>query len=194
MACPWAAAAPACGLAMWSLGARPTRPTMSNSSINQGRILRNLMRLMDVTCGHSLYEVLPRGVQVWLPDQGRGVYPDLIVVAGAPLLHDGQADRVLNPCVLFEILSSPTPSYSPEANTLPERGGLFRQCRAIPYLQAYLFVHQTEARVEQFYRAEEHLWGMTTQAGLNSVVELAITNARLPMMDVYAQVDFSLPV
>jgi Uma2 family endonuclease len=167
---------------------------MSNHSINQGRILRNLMRLMDVTCGHSLYEVLPRGVQVWLPDQGLGVYPDLMVVAGAPLLHNGQADRLLNPCVLFEILSNPTLSYSPEANTFPEREGLFRQCRAIPYLQAYLFVHQTEARVEQFYRAEEHLWGMTTQADLDSVVELAITNARLPMMDIYAQVDFDLPV
>lgn len=48
---------------------------MSDRSVNQGRILRNLMRLMDVTCGQSLYEVLPCGVQVWLPEQGKGVYP-----------------------------------------------------------------------------------------------------------------------
>ncbi|WP_035985799.1 Uma2 family endonuclease [Leptolyngbya sp. KIOST-1] len=167
---------------------------MSDGSVNQGRILRNLMRLMDATCGHSLYEVLPRGVQVWLPEQGLGVYPDLLVVAGEPLLHDGQDNRVLNPCVMFEILSEPTPGYSPDAATLPERGGMFNLCRTIPYLQAYLFVHQTEARVEQFYRAEEHLWGMTTQSGLDSVVELAITDVRLPMMDIYARVDFSLVV
>lgn len=167
---------------------------MSDSSVNQGRILRNLMRLMDVTCGHSLYEVLPRGVQVWLPERGKGVYPDLLVVAGEPLLHNGQEDKLLNPCVIFEILSGPTASYDPEAATLPERSGMFRHCRAIPYLQTYLFVHQTEARVEQFYRAEEHLWGMTTQSGLDSVVELAITDARLPMMDIYERVDFSLLV
>ncbi len=167
---------------------------MSDGSINQGRILRNLMRLMDVTCGHSLYEVLPRGVQVWLPQQGIGIYPDLIVVAGAPLLHNGHEDKVLNPCVIFEILSEPTPGYTPEASTLPNRGGMFRVCRGIPYLQEYVFVHQTEARVEQFYRAEEHLWGMTTQTGLDGVVELAITNARLPTMDIYEQVDFSLLV
>jgi len=167
---------------------------MSDSSVNQGRILRNLMRLMDVTCRNSLYEVLPRGVQVWLPEPSLGVYPDLMVVAGAPLLHDGQEDKVLNPCVMFEILSKPTPGYSPEALALTERGGLFRLCREIPYLQEYVFVHQTEARVEQFYRAEESLWGMTTQTGLDRVVELAITNARLPMMDIYAQVDFSLLV
>lgn len=152
------------------------------------------MRLMDVTCGHSLYEVLPRGVQVWLPNQGLGVYPDLMVVAGEPLLHDGQDDRVLNPCVMFEILATPTPGYNLEADTLPERQGIFRHCRAIPYLQAYVFVHQTEARVEQFYRAEENLWGMTAHSGLDSVVELAITNARLPMMDIYERVDFSLLV
>lgn len=175
---------------------------MSDSSVNQGRILRNLMRLMDVTCGHSLYEVLPRGVQVWLPEQSKGVYPDLLVVAGEPLLHDGQDDKLLNPCVIFEILSGPTPSYDSEAATLPnsqrlakgQRSRMFRHCRAIPYLQTYLFVHQTEARVEQFYRAEEHLWGMTAQSGLDSVVELAITDARLPMMDIYERVDFSLLV
>ncbi|MBW4484196.1 MAG: Uma2 family endonuclease [Tildeniella torsiva UHER 1998/13D] len=174
---------------------------MSDSSVNQGRILRNLMRLMDVTCGHSLYEVLPR-VQIWLPEQGVGVSPDLVVVAGESLLHDGQEDKLLNPCVIFEILSGPTASYKPEAATLDDsqrlakgqRGGMFRHCRAIPYLQAYVFVHQTEARVEQFYRAEEHLWGMTAQSGLDSVVELAITDARLPMMDIYERVDFSLLV
>jgi Uma2 family endonuclease len=159
------------------------------------------MRLMDVTCGHSLYEVLPR-VQIWLPEQGVGVSPDLVVVAGESLLHDGQEDKLLNPCVIFEILSGPTASYKPEAATLDDsqrlakgqRGGMFRHCRAIPYLQAYVFVHQTEARVEQFYRAEEHLWGMTAQSGLDSVVELAITDARLPMMDIYERVDFSLLV
>jgi Uma2 family endonuclease len=167
---------------------------MSNGSVNQGRILRNLMRLMDVTCGHSLYEVLPRGVQVWLPEQRIGVYPDLLVVAGEPLLHDGREDKVLNPCVVFEILSEPTPGYTPEANALPERGDMFRHCRGIPYLQEYVFVHQTEARVEQFCRAEEKLWRMTTQTGLDQVVELAITNARLPMMDIYERVHFSLLV
>lgn len=174
---------------------------MSDSSVNQGRILRNLMRLMDVTCGHSLYEVLPR-VQVWLPEQSLGVSPDLVVVAGEPLLHDGQEDKLLNPCVIFEILSGSTASYKPEAPRLSDsqrlakgqRSGMFRHCQAIPYLQAYLFVHQAEARVEQFYRAEERLWGMTAQSGLDSVVELAITDARLPMMDIYERVDFSLLV
>ncbi|MFQ4139483.1 hypothetical protein PGN35_024530 [Nodosilinea sp. PGN35] len=163
--------------------------------------MRNLMRLMDVTCGHSLYEVLPRGVQVWLPEQGIGVYPDLLVVAGEPLLHDGHGDKVLNPCVIFEIVPGPAPGYTPAAAPPDSQrlakgqgGGMFRHCRAIPYLQTYVFVYQREARVDQFYRAEEHLWGMTTQSGLDSVVELAITNARLPMMDIYARVEFSLLV
>jgi Uma2 family endonuclease len=175
---------------------------MSDSSVNQGRILRNLMRLMDVTCGYSLYEVLPKGVQVWLPNERRGIYPDLIVVAGAPLLHNGHDDKVINPCVIFEILSEPTPSHTPQAAMLPDsqrlakgqRGDMFRRCQSIPYLQEYVFVHQTEARVEQFYRAGVDRWGLTTQAGLDQVVELTITNARLPMMDIYERVDFSLLV
>jgi hypothetical protein len=49
-------------------------------------------------------------------------------------------------------------------------------------------------RVEQFHRAQENLWGMTVQSNFDSVVELAITDARLPMMDLYQKVEFELAV
>jgi len=161
---------------------------MTELSINQGRILRNLMRLLEVTCGHSLYELFPRGVKVWLPEPGQGVFPDLIVVAGEPLLHQGQGNRLLNPCLLFEIVGAP--SSGDRATPCSDQPSLFSRCQGIPYLQAYVFVYASEVRVEQFYRAAEHRWGMTRQTGLDTVVELAITNARLPMMDIYDRVEF----
>jgi Uma2 family endonuclease len=172
---------------------------MSDGSVNRGRILRNLMRLMDVTCGHSLYEVLPRGVQIWLPEPGLGFYPDLMVVAGQPLLHDGRSDRVLNPCVIFEIAPDSTAPWAaiaspPQEPSAPTQGHLFDPCQAISYLQIYVLVHQNQPRVEQVFRTEDNRWEVITQTSLDTVVELAITNARLPLMDIYERVEFSLLV
>ena len=167
---------------------------MNDSSINHGRILRNLLRLLDATCADSFYEVLPRGVQLWIPQKSLGLYPDVLVVAGAPLLYRGRHDRVINPCLVFEILSEPTPAYDPMDATLEERGRMFTHCRTIPYLQEYVFVHQQEARIEQFYRAQENVWGLTAQTGFDSVVELNVTNARLPLMGVYNRVEFMVQV
>lgn len=169
-----------------------TAASRSDSSINHGRILRNLLRLLDATCADSFYEVLPRGVQLWVPIKSLGFYPDVLVVAGAPLLDQGRDDRVMNPCLVFEIMSQPTEAYAPTDATLGERSKMFTHCRTIPYLQEYVFIHQQEARIEQFYRAQENMWGLTTQVGFDSVVELNVTNARLPLMDVYDRVDLAI--
>jgi Uma2 family endonuclease len=163
---------------------------MNERSVNQGRILRNLMRLIDVTCSHSLYEVLPYGVQVWLPEEHLGIYPDLVVVAGKPLFHDGQGDRLLNPCLIFEILPPLALDSGPEAAAQRQQMQLFRHCQSIPYLMEYVFVHQAEVRVEQFLRTEEHWWTMTTHSNLGAVVELSVTDARLPVMEIYDRTDF----
>jgi Uma2 family endonuclease len=168
----------------------PVQTRINDSSIHHGRILRNLLRLLDATCGDSFYEVLPRGVQLWVPAKSLGLYPDVLVVAGAPLLDQGRSDRVMNPCLVFEILSEPTPAYDPMEANLGERSRIFTHCRTIPYLQEYVFIHQQEARIEQFYRAQENVWGLTAQSGFDSVVELNVTNARLPLMDVYDRVEF----
>ena len=166
----------------------------SDSSINHGRILRNLLRLLDATCAESFYEVLPRGVQLWIPAKSLGFFPDVLVVAGAPLLDQGRNNRVINPCLIFEILSEPTPVYNPMDKTLEDRSRMFTHCRSIPYLQEYVFIHQQEVLVEQFYRAQANLWGLTTQTGFDSVAELNVTNTRLPLMDLYDRVEFAAQV
>jgi Uma2 family endonuclease len=165
-----------------------------DSSINHGRILRNLMRLLDATCAESFYEVLPRGVQLWVPAKSLGLYPDILVVAGAPLLYQGRSDRVMNPCLVFEILSESAPVSDPMAETLQDHSRLFTHCRTIPYLQEYVFIHQREARIEQFSLAQGDVWGLTEYTGFDAVVELNVTNARLPLMDVYDRVEFVLRV
>lgn len=171
---------------------RYSSSAMHHNSIYYARILGNLMRLLEASCHGSFYEVLPRGVQVWLPEDNRGLYPDLTVIAGEPLLHEGYANRLTNPCLLFEVLSEPTQGYELTDATMPDRSGNFSACRGIPYLQEYVFVHQNIARVEQFYRATDDLWELALYDGLDAVVELNLTDTRMPLQDIYHGVQLGL--
>lgn len=163
---------------------------MHHNSIDYGRIVTAVMGMLEASCRDSFYEVLPRGVQVWLADEGIGVYPDLTVIAGQPLFHEGYRNRLINPCLLFEVLSESTPPYDPAAATMGDRGGLFSRCRAIPYLQEYIFIHQQEPRVEQLYRVEDQVWGLSVYEGLDAVVELNLTDTRMALLEIYDNVLF----
>ena len=70
-----------------------------------------------------------------------------------------------------------------------DRSRLFHRCRSIPYLQEYVFVHQQEVRIEQFHRVQENLWTLAVHEGMDSVVELNLTDTRLPLMEVYDRVN-----
>ncbi|QQE65129.1 hypothetical protein GFS31_18140 [Leptolyngbya sp. BL0902] len=164
---------------------------LHHNSIYYARILRNLMGLLEASCRDSFYEVLPRGVQVWVPEGNWGIYPDLTVIAGEPLFHEGYANRLTNPCLLFEILSEPTEGYEPTADTMLERSGNFSACRHIPYLQEYVFVHQHNPKVEQFYRATDDVWELAIYEGLEAVVELNLTDTRLPLSNIYHGVELA---
>lgn len=172
--------------------AHPSPAAMHHNSIYYARILRNLMRLLEASCHDSFYEVLPRGVQVWRPDADWGLYPDLTVIAGQPLFHEGYANRLTNPCLIFEVLSEPTKGYDLTAETMIDRSGNFSACRRIPYLQEYVFVHQQEAKVEQFYRATDDVWELALYEGLEAVVEMNLTDTRMPLADIYHGVPFDL--
>lgn len=172
--------------------AHPSSSAMHHNSIDYARIVRNVIGLLEASCRDSFYEVLPRGVQVWLPEKHLGLYPDVTVIAGQPLFHEGYANRLTNPCLLFEVLSEPTQSREPTDDLRLERSNTFSACRRIPYLQEYVFVHQHEAKVEQFYRATDDLWELALYEGLEAVVKLNLTDTRMPLADIYHGVAFDL--
>ncbi|MEB3288576.1 MAG: Uma2 family endonuclease [Leptolyngbya sp.] len=163
---------------------------MHHNSIYYARIVRNAMGLMAASCRGSFYEVLPRGLQVWLPETGLGVYPDLAVIAGEPLFHEGYANRLTNPCLLFEVLSEPTQGEPTTTEAFLESSRNFSLCRHIPYLQEYVFIHQHSAKVAQYYRATDDDWELTTYEGLDAILELHLTDTRLPLIDLYEGVAF----
>ena len=76
-------------------------------------------------------------------------YPDVTVVC-EPILADERQDILLNPAVIFAVLSPTTEQY--------DRGPKFQYYRGIESLRDYITVDQNQIRVEQYTRGDAGTW------------------------------------
>lgn len=132
------------------------------------------------TIGSQIKERPCRGFS---PNMRAGVggllaYPDLMIVCGEPRFHDEQSDVLLNPTVIFEVLSPSTEKY--------DRGEKFVRYRTqIESLQDYVLVSQDKARVEPHHRQGDGTWTQSDVDGLEGVLALPSIECRLPLSEVY---------
>lgn len=110
-------------------------------------------------------------------------YPDLTIVCSEPLLHDDHGDVLLNPVVIFEVLSRSTEAY--------DRGEKFERYKTIETLTDYVLVSQDRARIEHFSRQPEGAWSLKEVYGLDASLDLASINCRLPLAEVYDRIEFA---
>ncbi|MGL4612029.1 MAG: Uma2 family endonuclease [Trueperaceae bacterium] len=109
-------------------------------------------------------------------------YPDVIVVCDEPLFEDIETDVLLNPTVIFEVLSKSTESY--------DRGDKFAEYRQRESLQAYVLVSQLMPRIE-IYRRHGQDWIFSEMSGLNKVLRLETIGCELKLTEVYGKVNLT---
>ena len=108
-------------------------------------------------------------------------YPDVSVVCGKPLLADDQKDVLLNPIVIFEVLSPSTELY--------DRGVKLQLYRTIPSLREYILVDQNKARIEQYIYQDASTWTLRDHQGLDAELKLDSIGAALPLHLIYDGVE-----
>ena len=116
---------------------------------------------------------------------GLYTYPDCMVVCSpVEKANEQGVEAVLNPRVIFEVLSKSTEAY--------DRGVKFHQYQTIPSLQEYLLVSQTERLIERFVRQPDGTWILSTFSGEAAVCELTSLGCELALRDVYADVTLTV--
>ena len=104
-------------------------------------------------------------------------YPDLTVVCGEPRYFDSRRDVLLNPTVVFEVLSPTT-----EAS---DRGRKAVRYREIESLQEYVLISQVEPLVERYTRQPDGLWLLSSAESLGGVIHLPSIECALRLEEVY---------
>ncbi|MDW8291241.1 MAG: Uma2 family endonuclease, partial [Armatimonadota bacterium] len=121
--------------------------------------------------------VLSGDMRVKIPRASAYFYPDVIVVCGQPRLEDEQADSLLNPVVIIEVLSPSTEGF--------DRGEKFLAYQKLDSLREYLLVSQDRVHVEQFVRLPDGSWQRREYTRSEQVVQLESVGVALLVSAVY---------
>ena len=157
---------------------------MTGGSINHNSILINLIVLLKLALRGTNYRLQSSDLRLWIPQYNRGLYPDLMIIAGEPLFSDNRNDEILNPCVIIEVLSPSTSGY--------DRGDKFRYYRSIPQLNQYLLVSQGEILIESYSKTSENNWLLQEYTPARGIISLDSLGISLNLVDIYEGVDFNL--
>jgi Uma2 family endonuclease len=141
---------------------------------------------LNVAIGTQLRGTNCRGfspnMKVRAGEAGLYAYPDLAVACGEAFFHDRHGDVLLNPVVVFEVLSRSTQTY--------DRGEKFERCKSIETLRDCVLVSQDRPRPEHFSRQPDGTWPHTELDGADADLALDSINCHVPLVDIYDRIDF----
>lgn len=115
----------------------------------------------------------------------RYCYPDIVVVCGEPEFEDRQGDTLLNPTVLFEVLSKST--------AWRDRGRKFELYRSVKTVQQYVMIDQDRPHLEVYERTSATHWSFYDLYGIDSVLTLPPIGCSLTLAEIYERVTFPEP-
>ncbi len=107
-------------------------------------------------------------------------YPDVTIVCGEPRINPFDKNSIINPSVVFEVLSPSTERY--------DRGEKWEHYQRLDFLQEYLLVSQHKPKIEHYVRQGDSTWVFKSTEGLDAAV--TILGASLSLAEVYDKITF----
>lgn len=158
---------------------------MAGASLRHNLIVANLIASVHNSLSDKPCRVVPSDLRVKCPS-GLYTYPDSIIVCGEFELQDTHQDTLLNPTVLFEILSPTTEKY--------DRGIKFDHYRSIPALQEYVLIAQDQRRIEHYQRDDSaDRWTFSAYHESAAILRLRTGDVSIPLTEIYANVELDEP-
>jgi len=151
-----------------------------HNTVNENLSVRIGGKLLDGPC-----RTYSRDQRVRIARTGLYCYPDLVIVCGEPQYAEEDPDTLVNPRVVFEVLSPSTERY--------DRTTKYQHYQQLPSVQEYVLVAQDEPLCERYVRQPNGSWTHVQHVGLDATLELAAVPVAVPLADVYAGVTFPPP-
>ncbi|MBP6825497.1 MAG: Uma2 family endonuclease [Saprospiraceae bacterium] len=154
---------------------------MAGASISHNRITRNILtelcNVFEKTIG---FEAFGSDQKIYLPKFEYYVYPDAVVVAEEPLVSSEETNAIVNPLLIFEVLSPSTEKY--------DGGQKFLEYQSLPSFKEYVLVRQDVPELLLFYREQPDVWRSSEVAGLDREAHLRSVDVLLSLHKVYHKV------
>ena len=156
---------------------------MAGESLAHSQICINLAGEVRAKLKGKSCQALSPNMKVRAEGKGMFAYPDLTVVCGEPIFHDKQKDVLLNPKVIFEVLSPSTERYD-------QTKKFFRYRKELPSLTDYVLIYQDTPFIEHHEKMTDGRWTHTAADGLEDILRLASIEIELNLSEIYDRVKF----
>jgi Uma2 family endonuclease len=157
---------------------------MAGESPAHSRICFDLALIVGMQLRGTPCEGFSPNMKVRTGEQGLFAYPDLTIVCGEPVFHDERGDVLVNPTVIFEVLSPSTAAYDRGEKSLRYR-------TQIETLRDFVLIAQDRPHVEHLSRQPDGSWETHEVSGLDGVLNLDSIGCRVPLADLYSRITFA---
>lgn len=156
---------------------------LQGETANHSRIVGNLAVFLRSSFNSKTCEVFSINLRVKVKNNFF-TYPDVFVICGEIDFYENRQDTILNPKIVFEVLSESTKDY--------DRGTKFLLYRSLESLTDYVLVSQSEVRIEHFHKNDKGIWSLKEIVSLEEIFSLSSPSCEIPVKEIYERVDFSL--
>jgi Uma2 family endonuclease len=154
---------------------------MAGASIEHNQIVRNtLYTVEDHLRKGGDCQIFPSDLKIHIKSNSLFTYPDLSIVCGE--IETLEKDIILNPSVIFEVLSPSTQDY--------DRGGKFKLYRDIPSLKEYILISSNECLVEKYDKQTDGSWLLHEYKNENDLILITTINLQIDVKSLYKSVVF----
>ena len=156
---------------------------MAGESLSHSRVCINLAREVGNKLKGTTCEPLSPNMKVRTSNASLFAYPDLTIVCGEPQFHDTKKDVLINPKVIFEVLSPSTEKHDRTTKFMRYRMGN-------ETLADYVLVSQEKPFVEHFTRQADGDWRYRSYNSLADSFEIESVQCTLALSEIYDRVEF----
>lgn len=153
---------------------------MAGASRPHNRIVSNVISALNPHLLNHGCNIYPSDMRVKIEKINKYTYPDVVVTCGKEIFEDDEVDTLLNPVVIFEILSDSTEAY--------DRGKKFQHYQFVESLSEYVLITQDACRVERYIRQKDGTWLYYGYQNLDDIVKLESVNCELALKNIYVKV------
>lgn len=155
---------------------------MAGESLSHSRLCINITREVSSGLLGKFCEALSSNMKVRTSTASLFSYPDLTIVCGEPEFHDRKKDVVINPRVIFEVLSPSTERY--------DRGKKFQRYKlGNETLTDYVLIAQETASVEHYRKSANGEWVYEIHTELSDILRLVDIDLELRLERIYDRVE-----
>ncbi len=151
--------------------------SMSGASLRHNIITTNVLATLYNKLKNTSCRPFGSDMRINVSDDGLFTYPDISVVCGEIEFYDDETDTILNPVVIFEVLSKSTHNY--------DRGGKFKLYRDIKSLKEYILISQDSINIEHYQKQTDGKWLLNEIKTIEPPLNLDSIESKLNITDIY---------